>query len=422
MLNVLVNAYAVSPTWGSEPGMGWNWVVNLARYCNLYVITEGEWRQEILKAVDMLPQRNNLHFYFNPVDKKVRKLCWNQGDWRFYYYYRKWQKRTLEIAKEVIAEYPIDIIHQLNMIGFREPGYLWEIVDKPFVWGPVGGMELMPTGYLEGEPINQRIKVYLKNVINDWQRKHEFRVLSAIKSARVIFAATKGVYDVLHNYHHINVTLMNETGCYVSSIQEQTILHDNKNTDVLWVGKFDYRKQLGLALRIIAKLRETGRQVNFHIVGKGSDSEKCKYHQLANDLNLSNAIIWHGSMPHDKVLELMTKCDLFLFTSIMEGTPHVVLEALQNNLPIVCFDACGQAGVVNKKIGIKIPLSNTQQSIQDFATAIEQLIDDPHRLNKMRVHCHDRQVELSWDGKARQVIDVYNRIVKKDKNIHNQGI
>ena len=35
MLNVLVNAYAVSPAWGSEPGMGWNWVVNLAqRVCH----------------------------------------------------------------------------------------------------------------------------------------------------------------------------------------------------------------------------------------------------------------------------------------------------------------------------------------------------------------------------------------------------
>lgn len=52
MLNVLVNAYAVSPAWGSEPGMGWNWVVNLAQYCNVFVITEGEWRTEIEETVE----------------------------------------------------------------------------------------------------------------------------------------------------------------------------------------------------------------------------------------------------------------------------------------------------------------------------------------------------------------------------------
>ena len=28
--------------WGSEPGMAWNWVNNLAKFCELYIITEGE--------------------------------------------------------------------------------------------------------------------------------------------------------------------------------------------------------------------------------------------------------------------------------------------------------------------------------------------------------------------------------------------
>ncbi len=418
MVNVLVNAYAVSPTKGSEPGVGWNWAVNLARYCNVYVITEGEWQQDILDAVGRLPQRINLHFYFNPVSDKIRKMCWHQGDWRFYYYYRKWQERTLDIAKKIIAEHPIDIVHQLNMIGFREPGFLWKIADKPFVWGPVGGMELMPTGYLEGEPTIQRLKVHLKNVINNWQRKRESRVLSAIESAKAIFAATKGVYDVLHDYHHADVTLMNETGCYVSPVREPTTIRDNNSFDILWVGKFDYRKQLGLAIRIIAKLRQTNRRVNFHIVGKGSDNEEYKYRQLANHLNLTNAITWHGSMPHNEVLELMTKCDLFLFTSIMEGTPHVVLEAIQNSLPIVCFDACGQAGVVNDKIGIKIPLSNTSQSIKDFTMAIERLINDPTSLAKMRNNCQERQVELSWDSKARQMVEIYNKVLSDERTRH----
>lgn len=31
MLKVLINAYACSPGIGSEPGMAWNWVKNLAK-------------------------------------------------------------------------------------------------------------------------------------------------------------------------------------------------------------------------------------------------------------------------------------------------------------------------------------------------------------------------------------------------------
>ena len=57
MINVLVNAYAVNPYWGSEQGMGWNWVVNIARYCNVYVITEGEFRDNIEEAMMSLSQK-----------------------------------------------------------------------------------------------------------------------------------------------------------------------------------------------------------------------------------------------------------------------------------------------------------------------------------------------------------------------------
>ena len=56
-INVLINAYAVSPIWGSEPGVGWNWIINLSKDCNLFIITEGEWRAEIENAVKTLPQK-----------------------------------------------------------------------------------------------------------------------------------------------------------------------------------------------------------------------------------------------------------------------------------------------------------------------------------------------------------------------------
>ena len=33
------------------------------------------------------------------------------------------------------------------MVGYREPGYLWKI-EKPFVWGPIGGLENSPWRFL----------------------------------------------------------------------------------------------------------------------------------------------------------------------------------------------------------------------------------------------------------------------------------
>lgn len=403
MLNVLINAYAVSPNWGSEPGMGWNWVVNLAKYCNLYIITEGEWKDDIEAVVKTLPQKDHLHFYYNPLPDRIRKMCWNQGDWRFYWYYRKWQKRTFEIAQSIIGEHHIDVIHQLNMIGFREPGFLWKIKDIPFVWGPVGGMELMPTGYLAGTGLVQKLKVYLKNFLNNLQRKYQPRLLSVLNRADAIIAATKGVHDLIANYHHKKVILINETGCYVNQNQ---VNESADSFDVLWVGKFDFRKQLGLALHVIANMPKDC-LVKLHVAGSGQALEVNRYKELAKDLGIENRVEWHGLMPHDKVLELMSKCDLFLFTSIMEGTPHVVLEALQNNLPIVCLDTCGQAGVVDDTIGFKIPVTNTNQSIRDFTDTIINLYNHRDLLTKLKSNCLERQKQLSWDNKARQMVEIY---------------
>ena len=131
-MQILINAYAVNPDWGSEPGMGWNWVIHLAMHCKVHVITEGEWRENIERELARLPQAGNIVFHYLPVPEKIRRMCWDQGDWRFYRHYKKWQERAIALARRIMAENRIDVIHQLNMIGFREPGEFPTYGDR---WG-----------------------------------------------------------------------------------------------------------------------------------------------------------------------------------------------------------------------------------------------------------------------------------------------
>ncbi len=37
---ILISAYACSPNYGSEVGMGWNWVNQIANYCETWVLTD----------------------------------------------------------------------------------------------------------------------------------------------------------------------------------------------------------------------------------------------------------------------------------------------------------------------------------------------------------------------------------------------
>ena len=115
-------------------------------------------------------------------------------------------------------------------------------------------------------------------------------------------------------------------------------------------------------------------------------------------------------MSHDEVQELMQESDVFLFTSVAEGTPHVVLEAIGNNLPVACFDTCGQGDAVNDKVGRKVVLSNPKQSVRDFAQIIRELEHDRTLLKQMSENCKERQKELSWEVKAKTMVEWYVKI------------
>lgn len=407
LLSILINAYACSPNMGSEPGMAWNWCVNLAKYSELHIITEGEFRNEIEAALPTLPQGKNMHFYYNPVSEKIRKMCWNQGDWRFYKYYKEWQWKTYLIAKDICKENHINILHQLNMIGFREPGYLWKIPDIPFVWGPVDAKESFPLAYLEGASLKTKLFIQLKNTITKWQLQHAKRVRLAVKRASCVISASSNSQQAFKKYYQIDSPLLNETGCY---IQKHPIIDKSQKEyfDVLWVGKLDFRKQLSLALRSIAATKNP--HIKLHIVGGGNNFI---YQTLAKELGIESQCKWYGAISHKEVQTIMQKSDVFFFTSVAEGTPHVVLEAISNNLPVVCFDTCGQGDSINEKVGRKIKLSNPNLSSQQFAMILNELENNRDMLKEMSENCKERQKELSWDRKAQQMIGLYQKILKK---------
>ena len=409
-MKILINAYACSPGMGSEPGLAWNWVSNLAKFCELHIITEGEFREKIETVVPTLEQGGNMHFYYNPVSEEIRNMCWNQGDWRFYKYYREWQWKTYLMAKDICSKEQIDILHQLNMIGFREPGYLWQLSKEngvPFVWGPVDAKDKFPVAYLDGAGLKTKLFMRLKNFLTGIQLRYSKRVLLAARQSSVIFSASSNSQRSFKKYLNIDSPLLNETGCYVQDhpIVDKT---DKETFDVLWVGKMDFRKQLALALQTVAKSENN--KLRLHIMG-GGDAES--YQSLAKSYGIADKCIWHGAVSHDEVQDIMQKSDIFLFTSVAEGTPHVVLEAISNNLPVVCFDTCGQGDAVNDKVGRKIPLSFPCQSVSDFAKLLNELEDNRSLLKQLSENCKERQQELSWEEKAKTMMEWYEKILRK---------
>lgn len=189
---VLVSVYACSPYRGSEPGMGWNYLKLIAARNEVWALVEQEkWQKDIEKYLTDHPgEMRNVHWTFihKPRARFLRKI-WPPS---YYWFYRIWQWRALKIAKELQKLYNFDIVHQLNMVGFREPGYLWHLPGK-FVWGPVGGLGYTDVRLLPLVGLIGMFEFSARNFIN-WLHCH-FMIrprLAARKAAKagMLIAAT----------------------------------------------------------------------------------------------------------------------------------------------------------------------------------------------------------------------------------------
>ena len=418
MLKILINAYACCPNMGSEQGMGWNWISNIAKICEVFVITESEYENVNSRLAENYEQYgitkeqcDRMHFYFVPAGEteeqsaKIRSMCWNQGTWSFYLKYAKWQEKALAVARNIIDEQEqfgskIDIMHQLNMAGFREPGMLYKINDErkkqgkqriPLVWGPMTGYGSIPFPFMLSGGLKFTAFYSLKNTLNLLQLILHPRVRKMVKYSDKLIAATPEMKNGLDAFYKADVEHINETGCVIKKDETSIVKTFSKDSfKVLWVGRFMYTKQLEIALRVMSKLTGLKKAVEYGAEG---------------------ICHWHGQIPNVEVHKLMQESDIFFFTSIFEATSTVILEAIQNGLPIVCFDRCGFGPIVDDSIGMKIPCKSPKQAVRDFVKAITYLYNHREVLPLMSANCKSKRLELSWDNKMTRLMSFYRNLV-----------
>lgn len=81
-----------------------------------------------------------------------------------------------------------------------------------------------------------------------------------------------------------------------------------------------------------------------------------------------------GNVPHRQMPELYRQADMLLLTSVREGLPMAVLEAMSCGIPVVATDCSSLPELIrNGKNGFLCSLGN----VEDFANSINTLADSP---------------------------------------------
>lgn len=409
-LKILVSAYACSPYQGSEPGMGWNFVLGLSQFHEVHVISEKlKWEPEIEKEFSKKPELNkNLKFYF--IEKKRNKILRKIWPPSYYWYYRQWQKEAYQLALELDLRENFDIIHQLNMVGFREPGYLWKI-NKPFVWGPIGGMENTSWKLLLNLDLKNLIYYLSRNIINWFQIVLLIRPRKAAQRPNnFLIAATPKNQENIKKYWKCESSIITEVG----QEEKQTLVLNerlyNNPLRIIWSGQHTGGKALNILLNGLSLLPD---HVKWQLSILGSGKMTFSWKRLAKKLNLEKNIHWTGWINKKEAHSLMEGSHVICITSIKDLTSTVTLEALSFGLPVICIDHCGFSHVINETCGIKIPVSNPKKLISGFSQSITNLYEnEPWRLQMSR-GAINRAAEFSWKNKIDQLNTIYELLLNK---------
>lgn len=407
-MKVLVSCYACSPYQGSEPGMGWNFVHCLAPLHELHIITESKYKADLDRYFSEHPdEEQRYHFYF--LSRKRFDLLRKIWPPSYYWFYRLWQRKVLKFAKELEAKENFDIVHALNMAGYREPGFLYKL-GKPLVWGPVGGFQLSPWCLLPCMGWYGMLYYGSRNLINLWQMRFKPTPRHMAHHADAIIAATQDNHDAIKRLWCRESTIIPEAGLEANTSSIIVAKREGK-LKLCWSGQHTPAKTLNILLEALA-LTHNKQNVELHVIGQGRSTRR--WQKQAEALHLDN-VMWHGWVERSEALKIMNQCHVFCITSVTDLTSTVLFEALSFGMPVVTFNLFGFSNVVTDECGIKISVRSKRQVVQDLVAAIDKIAEDEPLRMRMSQAALRRAQDFTWEEKAKQITELYTNAVISHK-------
>jgi glycosyltransferase involved in cell wall biosynthesis len=425
---IIVSAYLFSPVRGSEEGIGWNICSRLAAYHDVTVLTRS-WNEKMWSEDEQHREeaerfmRDNgpipgltIHFVDSPPLSRLLQPHQHVSLRSPFYFqgYAAWQRAAYREAVRLHRERPFDVTHQLTTTSFREPGYLWKL-DVPFIWGPTGGGGNIPWSYFADFGSHDRLYYTLKNIAN---RTH-------VWTKRRSRMAARHAERVLVNGAELNALMVRWGGTPHTMLDMGTpnwagrprCYDGARPLRLSWIGLHLGRKALSLFLRALAELERRGLGEKVHLTIMGTGPETHAWQALCQQLRIQGMTTWTGQVPFQQVRKALETQDALMMSSLQEGTPSVVMEALAAGLPVICHDIGGMSFAIDESCGFKIPLRDRQTSILEFADAIARLVTTQGLLNRLSEGALRRAKALSWDEKVREIANAYDAIppVKADR-------
>lgn len=404
---IAVVGHACSPNLGSEPGFTWKWATGLATHHEVWAFVHPEHRDDIEAAMQK-DSRPGLRWIFVEVDHPLD--CWrpNTNERGIRFHYMLWQRN---VVKAVVAQHgqtPFDLVHHVSWGSLNQPPLLWKS-GIPFVWGPIGGGQTWPSGFLAYAGSKSREK--MRTAMVRWSHLNP-SIRRAARGAALVCATNRETATVLKRAGAARVELLLDSGIMPVAGDVRRDRAPGAPLTMLWAGRLEPRKALPLALEAMARLKQ---DVRLLVAGEGP--ERGALEAMVARLGLSGKVNVLGQVPYKKMFELFSEADVFLFTSLRDSMGSVVLEAMSTGLPVITLDHQGAAVAVSDETGIKVPVTTPQETVGDLAGAIDRLAADRQLLRQKAEAVLASASDNTWSRRVMKMSQWYEEVLRANRRV-----
>jgi glycosyltransferase involved in cell wall biosynthesis len=135
------------------------------------------------------------------------------------------------------------------------------------------------------------------------------------------------------------------------------------------IGRLVARTGLAALIEILADLADP--RFKLVVVGEGPEREALE--ARARECGVADSLRFTGFVAEELKWQILAASDLYVSTSLHEGFGIVFLEAMENQLPVICYDRGGQVDFVNDEVGRLLPLGESAR----FRDELRSLAGDP---------------------------------------------
>lgn len=264
----------------------------------------------------------------------------------------------------------------------------------------IGSMELMPTYFsvLVGKSLRKKVigwvHINIDSILNDKSKIVGFLHRNILlkffyNKLDKIIAVSNGAKDNISKY--LNDKNINKIECIynpikINDIREKAKEKIEENLEkpfIIGIGRLERQKNFILLIRAYKILLDREFKHRLIILGQGSQKE-CLVNEVKK-MKIDEKVKFLGFK--ENPYKYLKQADVFVQSSIYEGLPTVLIEALALNIPVVATNCPDGAKEIldNGKYGLLVNM-NDEKALAD---AIEKILSDKDLQRKYKLKSGD---------------------------------